>query len=32
LGDVVYLMPPLCLSDGELDHCYAALEQALNAL
>jgi adenosylmethionine-8-amino-7-oxononanoate aminotransferase len=32
LGDVVYLMPPLCLSDAELDQCYTALEEALNEL
>ena len=32
LGDVVYLMPPLCLSDAELDHCYGALGTALDAL
>jgi len=29
LGDVVYLLPPLCISDAELRQCYAALAAAL---
>ncbi len=32
LGDVVYLLPPLCISDGELALCYSALGRALDAL
>ena len=32
LGDVVYVMPPLCIHDDELDHCYGALRQALEEL
>lgn len=29
LGDVIYLLPPLCTSNNQLQHCYAALESAL---
>jgi adenosylmethionine-8-amino-7-oxononanoate aminotransferase len=29
LGDVVYLLPPLCLDDAQLEHCWRAIEQAL---
>ena len=32
LGDVVYLLPPLCISDDQLDQCYDALHSGLNAL
>jgi len=32
LGDVVYLLPPLCISDAQLDQCYAALQMGLDAL
>ena len=32
LGQVVYLLPPLCLNDGQLEQCYLALEAALDAL
>ncbi|MEB3165908.1 MAG: adenosylmethionine--8-amino-7-oxononanoate transaminase [Cyanobacteriota bacterium] len=32
LGQVVYLLPPLCISDAQLDRCYAALAAALDAL
>ncbi len=32
LGQVVYLLPPLCISDNQLDHCYAVLHQAINLL
>ena len=32
LGDVVYLLPPLCISDAQLDHCYAALLRSLETL
>ena len=32
LGDVVYLLPPLCISDAQLDHCYAALLRSLESL
>ncbi len=32
LGDVVYLLPPLCISDAELAQCYAALGRALEEL
>jgi len=31
LGDVIYLLPPLCTSDNQLQHCYDALESALEA-
>jgi len=32
LGQVVYLLPPLCISDAQLEHCYSVLEQALDQL
>ncbi|MEB3193721.1 MAG: adenosylmethionine--8-amino-7-oxononanoate transaminase [Cyanobacteriota bacterium] len=32
LGQVVYLLPPLCISDAELQRCYDALVTALDAL
>ena len=32
LGDVVYLLPPLCISDDQLSHCYAAIDDGLEAL
>ena len=32
LGQVVYLLPPLCISDGQLRQCYAALTTALREL
>ena len=32
LGQVVYLLPPLSISDGELEHCYSALGKALKEL
>lgn len=32
LGDVVYLLPPLCISEAQLDQCYNALQIGLDAL
>jgi adenosylmethionine-8-amino-7-oxononanoate aminotransferase len=32
LGQVVYLLPPLCISDAELQRCYASLASALQDL
>jgi adenosylmethionine-8-amino-7-oxononanoate aminotransferase len=32
LGQVVYLLPPLCISDAELQRCYDALTTALDNL
>jgi len=32
LGDVVYLMPPLCITDEELEKCYFGIQEGLNAL
>ena len=32
LGNVVYLLPPLCISDTELERCYGAITAALGAL
>ena len=32
LGQVVYLLPPLCISDAELRQCYGALATALREL
>ena len=32
LGSVVYLLPPLCLSDSQLQQCYDGISSALNDL
>ena len=32
LGQVVYLLPPLCISDSQLAHCYAVIQAGLAAL
>ena len=32
LGQVVYLLPPLCISDAQLDACYDALAEAIASL
>ena len=32
LGQVVYLLPPLCLNDAQLEQCYAAIHSGLEAL
>jgi adenosylmethionine-8-amino-7-oxononanoate aminotransferase len=32
LGQVVYLLPPLCLTDDQLERCYAAIAHALDGL
>ena len=32
LGDVVYLLPPLCISDEQLEKCYSVIENSLNSL
>jgi adenosylmethionine-8-amino-7-oxononanoate aminotransferase len=32
LGSVVYLLPPLCLSDAQLDQCYAVIREGLDLL
>ena len=32
LGNVVYLLPPLCISEAHLQQCYAAIGSGLAAL
>ena len=32
LGDVIYLMPPLCITDEELEKCYYGIQEGLNSL
>ena len=32
LGQAVYLLPPLSISDAELEHCYASLASAMREL
>jgi len=32
LGQVVYLLPPLCIEETQLEQCYAAITTALNRL
>ncbi|WP_069657781.1 adenosylmethionine--8-amino-7-oxononanoate transaminase [Arcticibacter eurypsychrophilus] len=30
LGNIIYILPPYCISDAELDYIYAKIEQALD--
>jgi adenosylmethionine-8-amino-7-oxononanoate aminotransferase len=30
LGNIIYILPPYCITDTELDYIYATVEQALN--
>ncbi len=32
LGDVVYLLPPLCIDDTQLEKCYSVITEILNEL
>ena len=32
LGNVVYLLPPLCITDSQLEKCYLTIDQFLYAL
>ena len=32
LGQVVYLLPPLCITDDQLKQCYRVIHTALDAL
>tara|TARA_Y100001968_G_scaffold214785_1_gene197595 strand:+ start:10829 stop:12142 length:1314 start_codon:yes stop_codon:yes gene_type:complete len=32
LGDVVYLLPPLCIKDSELEKCYLTIQKGLKTL
>ncbi len=32
LGNVVYLLPPLCISDCQLEQCYASIQKGLDNL
>ena len=32
LGDVVYLLPPLCITDSELEKCYSTIDKGLRIL
>ena len=32
LGNVVYLLPPLCISDAQLEKCYWAIHKGLEAI
>ncbi|MBK4722634.1 adenosylmethionine--8-amino-7-oxononanoate transaminase [Azospirillum sp. YIM DDC1] len=32
LGPVIYLLPPYCVTDGQLDHAYAAIRDAADTL
>jgi adenosylmethionine-8-amino-7-oxononanoate aminotransferase len=32
LGNVVYLLPPLCISDAQLACCYGAIDAAIDAV
>ncbi|RFZ94570.1 adenosylmethionine--8-amino-7-oxononanoate transaminase [Mucilaginibacter conchicola] len=32
LGNIIYILPPYCITDAELDYIYAAIEQALDTI
>ena len=32
LGDVVYLLPPLCINDSQLEQCYLAIQAGLDSI
>ena len=32
LGDVVYLLPPLCINDSELEKCYLTIQKGLQSI
>ena len=32
LGDVVYLLPPLCINDVQLKKCYEAIHDSLTII
>jgi adenosylmethionine-8-amino-7-oxononanoate aminotransferase len=32
LGNIIYILPPYCITDHELDYIYATIEQALNEI
>ena len=32
LGDVVYLLPPLCINDEQLEKCYYVIQESLDSL
>ena len=32
LGQVIYLLPPLCITDEQLERCYEAIHYGLQAL
>ncbi len=32
LGNVIYLLPPLCISDSQLEHCYKVIYSSLDTL
>jgi adenosylmethionine-8-amino-7-oxononanoate aminotransferase len=32
LGNIIYILPPYCITDQELDYIYATIEQALNEI
>lgn len=32
LGNIIYILPPYCITDAELDYIYSAIEQALDTI
>ncbi len=32
LGNIVYLLPPLCISESQLEHCYKTIKNGLESL
>ncbi|MFZ9770449.1 MAG: aminotransferase class III-fold pyridoxal phosphate-dependent enzyme, partial [Vulcanococcus sp.] len=32
LGNVVYLLPPLCISEAQLQQCYGAIRSGIDAM
>ncbi len=32
LGNVIYLLPPLCISENQLAHCYSVIKSSLDEI
>jgi adenosylmethionine-8-amino-7-oxononanoate aminotransferase len=32
LGNIIYILPPYCITDAELDYIYSTIEQALDEI
>ena len=32
LGNVIYIMPPLCITNSQLEHCYNVIQESLDTV